>query len=62
MANEQPKFETDAVKVDRALEQGLGLGAREIAAQKDPGSALTADEDPEADIEVDGAGRSHRPD
>lgn len=44
---ETPHFETDAVQADRAREQGLGLGARELAAQRDPGGVRTPDEDPE---------------
>lgn len=44
---ETPHFETDAVQADRAREQGLGLGAREPAAQRDPGGVRTPDEDPE---------------
>lgn len=44
---EPPVFETDAVQADRAREQGLGLGARELAAQRDPGGVRTPDEEPE---------------
>ncbi|MBW8303861.1 MAG: hypothetical protein K0M78_07950 [Brevundimonas sp.] len=44
--DETPHFETDAVRADRAREQGLGLGERELKAQRDPGGVLTADEDP----------------
>ena len=43
---ETPNFETDAVQADRAREQGLGVGERELDAQRDPGGARTADEDP----------------
>ena len=43
---ESPNFETDAVQADRAREQGLGLGERELNAQRDPGGVRTADEDP----------------
>ncbi|MBU2271527.1 MAG: hypothetical protein KKG14_00190 [Alphaproteobacteria bacterium] len=42
---ETPTFETDTVKADRAREQGLGLGARELNAQSDPGIAREADDD-----------------
>lgn len=42
---EAPVFETDAVRADRAREQGLGLGEREIAAQRDPGGVRTPDGD-----------------
>ena len=44
---ETPTFETDEVKANRAMEQGLGVGARELAAQRDPGGVNTADEDAE---------------
>ena len=43
---ETPHFETDTVQADRAREQGLGLGERELQAQRDPGGVRTADEDP----------------
>lgn len=47
---ENPAFETDSVQADRAREQGLGLGARELAAQRDPGGVRTADaEEPAGD-------------
>lgn len=45
--DEKPTFETDEVQANRAMEQGLGVGARELAAQRDPGGVNTADEDPE---------------
>jgi hypothetical protein len=38
---ESPVFETDAVQADRAREQGLGLGERELNAQRDPGGVRT---------------------
>lgn len=38
---ETPHFETDTVQADRAREQGLGLGARELQAQRDPGGIRT---------------------
>lgn len=41
---EDPSFETDTVAANRAIENGQGLGAREIAAQRDPGGERTADE------------------
>lgn len=34
---EDETFETDEVEANRAREQGLGLGARELEAQRDPG-------------------------
>ena len=45
--DENPTFTTDEVQANRAMEQGLGVGARELAAQRDPGGVNTADEDPE---------------
>ncbi len=44
---ETPHFETDTVQADRAREQGLGLGARELNAQRDPGGVRTPDEGPD---------------
>ena len=52
---ETPHFETDTVQADRAREQGLGLGERELNAQRDPGGVRTADEDPTME---DGASRT----
>jgi len=46
---EDPHFETDAVQADRAREQGLGLGERELNAQRDPGGVRTANEDSDID-------------
>ena len=40
---ETPAFETDVVRADRAREQGLGVGERELKAQRDPGGVTTAD-------------------
>ncbi len=34
---ETPQFETDEIEATRAREQGLGLGERELQAQRDPG-------------------------
>ncbi|WP_299173190.1 hypothetical protein [uncultured Brevundimonas sp.] len=39
------RFETDEVEANRAIENGQGVGARELAAQRDPGGVETADED-----------------
>ena len=46
---ETSHFETDTVQADRAREQGLGLGARELEAQRDPGGVRTANEDSDVD-------------
>ncbi|WP_374514710.1 hypothetical protein [Brevundimonas sp.] len=43
---EDPHFETGTVRADRAREQGLGLGARELQAQRDPGGVRTPDVEP----------------
>ena len=43
---EEPHFETDTVQADRAREQGLGLGERELRAQRDPGGVRTPDVEP----------------
>lgn len=51
---ETPHFETDTVQADRAREQGLGLGERELQAQRDPGSVRTPDvDDGEEETDVD---------
>ena len=42
---EAPHFDTSDVDANRAIEQGLGVGARELAAQRDPGGVITRDED-----------------
>ena len=43
---ETPHFETDEVDANLAIEQGLGVGARELAAQRDPGGVVTPDVEP----------------
>ena len=50
MADEKPVFETDEVSATRGREQGLGIGARELAAQRDPGDVQSRD-DEDAQIE-----------
>jgi hypothetical protein len=45
-------FETDEVSATRGREQGLGMGERELQAQRDPGVELAADQD---EIETDEA-------
>jgi hypothetical protein len=49
--DEAPHFETDDVEANLAIEQGLGVGARELAAQREPVSVVAADED-EEDAEI----------
>jgi len=55
-ADETPHFETDEVDANLAIEQGLGVGARELAAQRDPGGVVTPDVEPgtEEDDDIDG--------
>ena len=48
---ETPHFETDDVEANLAIEQGLGVGARELAAQRDPGGVVTPDEDEDDDTD-----------
>lgn len=43
--NTQPSLE-DEVAANRAIEQGLGVGARELAAQRDAGGVVTEDVEP----------------
>ncbi|WGM46987.1 hypothetical protein KOAAANKH_01861 [Brevundimonas sp. NIBR10] len=43
--DETPHFDTSDVEANLAIEQGLGVGARELAAQRDPGGIVTPDED-----------------
>ena len=45
---ETPHFETDTVDANTAIERGQGIGARELAAQRDPGGVVTPDEDDDA--------------
>ncbi|MBJ7486100.1 hypothetical protein [Brevundimonas sp.] len=43
--DQTPHFDTSEVEANLAIEQGLGVGARELAAQRDPGGIVTPDED-----------------
>ncbi|MFA4951277.1 hypothetical protein [Brevundimonas sp.] len=45
MADEKPVFETDEVSATRGREQGLGIGARELAAQRDAGDVQSRDDE-----------------
>lgn len=59
-----PDFDTDEVETQHALEQGLGVGARELAALGESGEAGTlergenAEGEAEEELEVDELGRS----
>lgn len=58
---ETAHFETDTVQADRAREQGLGLGERELQAQRDPGGVRTPDvDDGEEETDVDTGGTTDR--
>jgi len=46
--DETPSFE-ETVQADLAIEQGLGVGERELRAQRDPGGVRTANEN--SDVE-----------
>ena len=63
MADEDKAFHTSTQEANLAAEQGLGLGAREIAAQRDPGAEVDlAAEDAEAEAdEALALGRASRP-
>ena len=52
MADPKPHFETDEVSASRGREQGLGVGARELAAQRDAGDVQSRD-DENAQVEAD---------
>ena len=56
--NDTPHFETDDVEANLAIEQGLGVGARELAAQRDPGGVVTPDEDEDAEDAEDAIERN----
>ena len=45
MRDQKPVFETDEVAASRGREQGLGIGARELAAQRDPGDVQSRDDE-----------------
>lgn len=53
--NDTPHIEEE-VDANLAIEQGLGVGARELAAQRDPGGVVTEDVEPgtEEDDDIDG--------
>lgn len=58
---EDPSFD-DTIRADRAREQGLGFGERELKAQRDPGGVRTANE--ETNVEdgvIDDGGGSTAP-
>jgi hypothetical protein len=55
-------FQTDEVEATRAREQGLGMGERELQAQRDPGVEMTSEDDEDEDLddveELDGVDRN----
>lgn len=42
--DEQPQFKTDAVKANQAEQQGLGVGERELQAQREAGEQIEAEQ------------------
>jgi len=58
---EDPSFQTDTVQADRAREQGLGLGERELKAQRDPGGVRTANEDSDVEGDADTGDEAAQP-
>lgn len=46
------RFETNEVEASRVREQGLGVGARELQAQRDPGDVQSRDDE---DVHVEAA-------
>lgn len=59
---EQPQFETDTVQANQAEQQGLGLGERELQAQREAGETVDAeqDQDEAATLENDTAVQGQR--
>lgn len=55
--DEQPQFQTDTVEANLAEQQGLGVGERELQAQREPGEQIEAeqDQDDETTLERDTA-------
>ena len=43
--DEDTSFDTSTPEANRSIEQGNGIGARELAAQREPGGVITPDED-----------------
>ena len=50
---DDPALDTEEVETNRALEQGLGVGARELAAQNEPGEKAFDNEEDEDDAAAD---------
>ncbi|MFA4940354.1 hypothetical protein [Brevundimonas sp.] len=50
--NDQPSLEEE-VEANRAIEQGLGVGARELAARREAGEKAFDDEEVEDDAAAD---------
>ena len=48
-----PALDTEEVETNRALEQGLGVGARELAAQNEPGEKAFDNEEDVDDAAAD---------
>ena len=50
---ETPHFDTSDVEANLAIEQGLGVGARELAAQNEPGEKAFDNEEDVDDAAAD---------
>ena len=50
---DDPALDTEEVETNRALEQGLGVGARELAAQNEPGEKAFDNEEDVDDAAAD---------
>lgn len=49
--SDTPRFETDEVQANQAIEHGQGVGARELAAQRDAGGVNTEDDTDDETLE-----------
>lgn len=50
---EQPQFETDTVQANQAEQQGLGVGERELQAQREAGETVDAEVDQDDDTTLE---------
>ena len=51
--DEQPQFETDSVQANQAEQQGLGLGERELQAQREAGDTTAQGEIDQDDDQIE---------
>lgn len=56
MADQDRTFSTDTVEANRAAQQGLGVGQRELDAERDPGEpGMSVEDELAAEVEDDEA-------